>query len=92
MYPLCLPHEDFEAAIVGRVESQHALGVLFECATIRIDHISAEMARRLRLWVGIVDCYDESWRRLGSHNMPRVPDYQIACLHTRVGIRVVQRI
>ena len=60
LHPLCPPREDFEAAIVELAESQHALGVPLERVTVRMDHLSAEMAGKLRLWVGIADCYDES--------------------------------
>ena len=56
-HPLC-PFE-FEAAIVRLAESQHALGVPFERVTVRMDCLPAEMAERLRPWVGAVHCYNE---------------------------------
>ena len=49
----------FEAAVVGLVESQHALGIPFERVTIRMDCLPAEMAEKLRPWVGTVHCYNE---------------------------------
>ena len=50
---------DFEEAMMGLVKSQHALGIPFERVTIRMDRLPAEMAEKLRPWVGAVHCYNE---------------------------------
>ena len=50
---------NFGAAMVGLAESQHALGVPFERVTVRMDRLPAEMAERLKPWVGAVHCHIE---------------------------------
>ena len=64
LYPLCPPHGDVEAAIVGLAESQHTLGVPFRFVSIDMGKRSAEVVRRLELWVGKV--YDLGIRYGGS--------------------------
>ena len=49
----------FEVAIVGLVELQHVRGVPFEHVTVRMDRLPAEMAEKLRPWVGVVHCYNQ---------------------------------
>ena len=61
-YLLYVSCGDFAAAIVGLVESQHALGAPFERVTVRMDNLPAEMTERLRLWVSTVHCYSEPYR------------------------------
>ena len=59
--PLSPPRENFEAAMVGLAESQHALGVPFGHVTVRMGNLPKGMAERLRPWVGAGDCYNERY-------------------------------
>ena len=58
-HPSYASHVYFEVAMVGIVESQHELGVPFERGTVRMDRLPAEMAEKLRPWVGVVHCYNQ---------------------------------
>ena len=49
----------FKVAMVRLAKSQHALGVPFERVTVRMDRLPAEIAEKLRPWVGVVHCYNE---------------------------------
>ena len=61
-HPLRTYPGDFAVAIVGLVESQHALGMPFERMTVRMDDLPAEVVEGLRPWVGAVHCYNEPYR------------------------------
>ena len=60
-HPQCAPRETCVAAIMEVAKSQHALGIPFERITVHMDNPPAEMAEKLRLWVGTVHCYDEPY-------------------------------
>ena len=57
-YPVGLGF-NFGAAMVKLAESQHVLGVPFECVTVHTSYLPVKMAERLRPWVGAVHCYEE---------------------------------
>ena len=51
--------EECMGAIVKLAKSQHMKGIPFERMTVRMERLPAAMGKRLRWWVGVVDCYEE---------------------------------
>ena len=56
-YPLSVSPDDFVAALVGLVKSQHTLGVPFEHVAVRMVDLPAAMVEGLNPWVDTAEYY-----------------------------------